>query len=178
MKPALLIEFPDATAFSSGVTAVRAAGIEVFDAFTPFPVEGLGASLGGRRDGRRVRRLHACRRACWRRPRPTRWSSTAPSSPIRSIRGGRPHNSWPTFMMFPFEFGILSAGDLRAPRPVLGRPACRGSTILVFDIEGFERASQDRFLLAIAAAGRRRSSAGASRRSSSVWARSRSGRSA
>ena len=62
--------------------------------------------------------------------------------------GGRPHNSWPTFMMFPFEFGILAAGifGLLGLFWVTGLPRLHHPH---FDIEGFDRASQDRFLLAV-----------------------------
>ncbi len=50
--------------------------------------------------------------------------------------------------MFPFEFGILSAGifGLLGLFWVTGLPRLHHPH---FDIEGFERASQDRFLLAI-----------------------------
>jgi len=64
--------------------------------------------------------------------------------PINS--GGRPLNSWPVFLLVPFEVGIFSAAlagilaflwSCRLPR--LHDP--------LFAIPGFERATQDRFFL-------------------------------
>ena len=64
--------------------------------------------------------------------------------------GGRPLNSWPTFMLVPFATGILGAtiaGFIRflfeTGLPRLHFP--------LFAVEGTERASQDRFFLAIKA---------------------------
>jgi hypothetical protein len=69
--------------------------------------------------------------------------------PINS--GGRPLNSWPVFLLVPFEVGIFAAAlagiiaflhSCRLPR--LHDP--------LFAIPGFERATQDRFFLLAAAA--------------------------
>jgi hypothetical protein len=64
--------------------------------------------------------------------------------------GGRPLNSWPAFMLVPFATGILGAtiaGFIRflfeTGLPRLHFP--------LFAVEGTERASQDRFFLAIEA---------------------------
>ncbi len=64
--------------------------------------------------------------------------------------GGRPLNSWPAFMLFPFAIGILGAASagfiallVETGLPRLHHP--------LFEIPGFERASQDRFLLALEA---------------------------
>ena len=62
--------------------------------------------------------------------------------------GGRAHDSWPAFMMGPFEFGVFAAGFCgfvallivcRLPRP--HQP--------LFETPGIERASQDTFFLAL-----------------------------
>ena len=64
--------------------------------------------------------------------------------------GGRPFNAWPALMLVPFATGILLASIsgfvaflIETGLPRLHHP--------LFAIEGFERASQDRFLLALAA---------------------------
>ena len=66
--------------------------------------------------------------------------------------GGRPLDAWPAFMLVPFATGILLAavcGFARFLRegelPKLSNP--------LFGVEHFERASQDRFLLAVEAPG-------------------------
>jgi hypothetical protein len=64
--------------------------------------------------------------------------------------GGRPLNSWPVFLLVPFEVGVLAAAAAgfvaflclcRLPR--LNQP--------IFDIEGVERATTDRFFLLFSA---------------------------
>jgi hypothetical protein len=62
--------------------------------------------------------------------------------------GGRPDHSWPSFVPLTFELGVLGASltgvvalfvFCRFPKPY--HP--------VFNVEGFERASRDRFFLSI-----------------------------
>ena len=66
--------------------------------------------------------------------------------PINS--GGRPLNSWPVFLLVPFEVGILAAAVAgfafllwRTGLPRLHHP--------VFALPNIERASQDRFFLLV-----------------------------
>jgi hypothetical protein len=63
--------------------------------------------------------------------------------------GGRPLNSWPAFMLVPFATGILVAAiaGFAAFLAECGLPRLYHP---LFAVEGFERASQDRFVLAIA----------------------------
>ena len=148
MRQALYVEFGDVQGLKAAVSATRAAKIEIIDAFTPFPVEGLGASLGGSRDGRRVRAfmlVGGLLAAAFAYGLELFSATTAYPFDV----GGRPHNSWPTFMMFPFEFGILSAAifGLIGLFSVTGLPRLHDRH---FDIEGFDRVSQDRFALAFA----------------------------
>src|SRR5262249_30038780 len=63
--------------------------------------------------------------------------------------GGRPFDAWPAFMLVPFATGILVAAIagfvtflIECGLPRLHHP--------VFAVEGFERVSQDRFVLALA----------------------------
>ncbi len=147
MTKALFAEFGDAATFSSAVEQVRGQEVEILDAFTPFPIEGLDDALGGGHDGARVRwcmllgGLAAAALAYGLETYSAVWGYPFDV-------GGRPHNSWPTFMLFPFEFGILSAGicGLLGLFWVTGLPRLLHA---VFDIEGFGRASNDRFILAL-----------------------------
>ena len=63
--------------------------------------------------------------------------------------GGRPLFSWQVFVMPAFEAGILFAtfGGIIAFLFTTGLPRLHHP---VFDAHGFERASQDRFFLAVA----------------------------
>ena len=65
--------------------------------------------------------------------------------------GGRPLNSWPIFLLAPFEVGMLAAGlaELhRLPRPL--RPAAPGHHPL-FDWDQIEQATDDGPFLLMAA---------------------------
>ena len=62
--------------------------------------------------------------------------------------GGRPLNSWPVFMLVPFEVGRARRRALAGvvALPVWQRPAA-ACIIRSLPSRGFERASQDRFFL-------------------------------
>lgn len=148
MTRALFVDFPDAPGIRSGIEAVRAEKIEILDAFTPFPIDGLGAEIGGKSGARSVR--------IWMLVGGLAAAGAAYGLEVYSAVvaypfdvGGRPPNSWPAFMLFPFEFAILAAaicglvGLFRAT----GLPRLHHAA---FDIDGFDRASNDRFILALA----------------------------
>jgi hypothetical protein len=73
------------------------------------------------------------------------WSA-AFDYPINS--GGRALNSWPAFMLFPFAIGIFGAalGGMIGLLVQTGLPRLHHP---LFFVEGFERATQDRFMLAL-----------------------------
>jgi hypothetical protein len=145
MTHTVLAEFADQRRF---VEAARRAGSShgrIVDAYTPFPVEELSHVLD-----------HGASRI-----RPAmfvggvlmaalayglEYYSAVVNYPYDS--GGRPLDAWPAFMLVPFATGILLAA------------VCGFATFLceaglpdlsnrLFAVDGFERASQDRFLLAI-----------------------------
>jgi len=64
--------------------------------------------------------------------------------------GGRPANSWPAFIMAPFEFGVFCAGlfGFLALLALCGLPRPHQG---LFAVEGAERLSQDRYGLALEA---------------------------
>ena len=74
--------------------------------------------------------------------------TSEPDPLYRFNSGGRPQDSWQTFLPAAFEFGVFAAtatgfvNFLRLGRlPHLADP--------VFEVPGFERASQDRYFLAL-----------------------------
>ena len=68
--------------------------------------------------------------------------------PINS--GGRPLNSWPIFLLAPFEVGMLAAGlaGFIAFLVLCGLPRLND---LLFDWNWIERATDDRYFLLMAA---------------------------
>ena len=143
MTATLLAEFLDADALKAGLAQARAAGYDVLEAFTPFPIEGLADQLGQERSNiRPVMLAGGLGIAAFAFA--LQWYSAVIDYPI--ISGGRPLNSWQVFLLVPFEVGVFAAAlagviaffwSCRLPR--LQDP--------LFDIPGFERATQDRYFL-------------------------------
>jgi Protein of unknown function (DUF3341) len=146
MTGLLLAEFSDQRRF---VEAARRAGsgrYRLVDAYTPFPVDDVFELLENRRSHIRLAMLvggvtmAALAYA-------TEYYSAVIDYPYNS--GGRPFDSWPAFMLVPFAIGILVAAiaGFAALLIETGLPRLHDP---LFAAVGFERASQDRFLLAIA----------------------------
>jgi hypothetical protein len=150
MNDLLLAEFSGAEALLRAAQQGRQAGIGLVDAFSPYPVDGLAGLMGETSTTLRVAMFIGGTTAaalCYG----LEWWSAVISYPIDS--GGRPLHSWPAFVMFPVAFGILAAAvtGLAALLVASGLPRLHHP---LFAIDGFARASQDRFLLAIAAPAR------------------------
>jgi hypothetical protein len=62
--------------------------------------------------------------------------------------GGRPLNSWPAFMLVPFATGILGA-TIAGFIGFLFETGLPRLHFPLFAVEGMERASEDRFFLAV-----------------------------
>jgi hypothetical protein len=143
----VIAEFADPETLTRAVRAARAAGYTRLDAFAPFPVQDIADELGIR---------------AWSIP----WIAAIAGLAGGAIQyysqywmnavdyplnvGGRPLDSWPAFIPATLIVAILWAGAatllgllviLRLPR--LHHP--------VFEVEGFARASEDRFFLCILA---------------------------
>jgi len=142
----VLAEFADPETLLTAARRARDAGLRGLDAHTPFAMEELPEALGLRSTGIRLLMLAGgvagAAFAFW-----LQWWTAVVDYPINS--GGRPLFSWQVFVMPTFEAGILFAtfagivGFLvTTGLPRLNHP--------VFDAHGFDRASQDRFFLAIA----------------------------
>jgi Protein of unknown function (DUF3341) len=144
----IIAVFKTPEAVRSAAAHLRQSGFQAIEAYTPYSVEGLdriihpgskpflpllmfaGAVLGAAA-------------GYW-----IQYWDEALNYPINV--GGRPHNSWPAFMVGTFEFMLLAAvtagflGMLMVSRlPKLYHP--------IFEAKAFERASRDRFILCVEA---------------------------
>lgn len=147
MSKMLLAEFAHAHELREAAEAANRRGYRLLDAFTPFPVEGVADMLDSRPSRVRVF-MFAGGVLIAAMAYGGEFYTAAINYPYNA--GGRPLNSWPAFMLVPFATGIFGASvagfirflfETRLPR--LHFP--------LFAIEGVERASQDRFFLAIEA---------------------------
>lgn len=141
----LLAAFATPERLIGAIRPVRAAGFRRLDAYTPFAVEGLADALGDRPSRLRLL-MAAAGLGAAAGAYLIEWYSAVIDYPF--LVGGRPFHSWPVFVFFPFELGVFAAalaGFLgllwRAGMPRLHDP--------LFAAEGFEAASQDRFILAV-----------------------------
>lgn len=143
MTAKLLAEFIDREALQAGLRRVKGAGHAALDAFTPYPIEGLTEQLGLKPSRIRVVMLvgglaTAAFAFC------LQWYSAVIDYPINS--GGRPLNSWQVFLLVPFEVGIFGAALTGV---IAFFRTCRLPRLhnALFEIPGFERATQDRYFL-------------------------------
>jgi hypothetical protein len=144
----LLAEFEDAKALTDAAKRTYEAGYRKTDAYSPFPIEHVWEAMqvhdrpvsffvlcGG------ILGLIAGFGLCY-------WVSTI-AYPLNV--GGRPYNSWPSFIPVTFELTVLFA----AFAAVISMLALNGLPMPyhpVFNVPSFIRASQDKFFLAIEAA--------------------------
>lgn len=145
IRPGCLAEFSTADDLLRAIRTLHARKYRRLDAYTPYPVEGLHEALnlsrswidwlvfplafGGAGLGYIIQ-----------------WYVNGVSYPLNV--GGRNLYAWPAWIPITFESGVLAGGVgafvlffLLARLPRLWQP--------IFDVEGFESASNDRFWLAI-----------------------------
>lgn len=142
-------EFATPQQFLDAATAVRRLGLTQVETFTPMPVHGLRHALqwpatrlaaavliGGFASAAGAYFLQ--------------WYAAVVSYPIQV--GGRPLHSWPSFIPLTFELGVLG-GTLAGLATLIGR--CRLPKLYhpMFEMDGFERAAHDRFILCVRSAG-------------------------
>ncbi len=118
------------------------------DAYSPFPVDGLAEALGFRRTRVPFVVLIGGIIGCFGGFFLQYWVSVI-DYPINI--GGRPLNSWPSFIPVTFELTILLAA-LSAFFAVLALNGLPMPYHPVFNVERFELASRSRFFLCIEAA--------------------------
>ncbi len=145
MTAMLLAEFADSARFADAARRAQRANYQLLDAFTPFPVEEVHALLAHRSSRIRVA-MFIGGMAMALLAYGTEYYSAVLSYPYNS--GGRPFDAWLTFMLAPFATGILIAAVagfiaflIETGLPRLHDP--------LFAVPGFDRASQDCFVLAI-----------------------------
>jgi hypothetical protein len=145
MSAILLAEFAQGQTMIAAARGAALRQVRVLDAFIPFPFQQLDGLLPERPSRiRLVMLLGGLALAALAYG--TEVYSAVIDYPYNS--GSRPMHSWPAFMLVPFALGILGAtiSGLAAFLFECGLPRLHHP---LFAIDGFERASQDRFLLAL-----------------------------
>jgi ActD protein len=143
----LLAEFAHVHGLRNAARTASQRGYKLLDAFTPFPVEGVADLLDSRPSKVRVF-MFAGGILIAAMAYGGEYYTAVVNYPYNS--GGRPLNSWPAFMLVPFATGIFGASVAGFIRFLYetGLPRLH---FPLFAVAGVERASQDRFFLAIEA---------------------------
>ncbi|MDB5413276.1 MAG: hypothetical protein JWR10_1611 [Rubritepida sp.] len=144
--PLILAEFRDPDTLVQAARRAREAGLGPLDAHTPFAVEGLAEALALETPPLR-RAMLAAGLAGAAFAYLLCWYSGVIDFPLNF--GARPLHAWPIFLILAFEGGILCAtlAGIAGFFVTTGLPRLHHP---VFDGRGFDRASQDRFFLAVA----------------------------
>jgi hypothetical protein len=138
----ILAEFADADELVAAARAVHAAGYRDVEAYSPMPVEGLAEALGFRKTRMPMVVLVGGIVGCisgWA----LQYYTNVIAYPLNI--GGRPFNSWPSWVPVIFELTVLVA----ALSAVLGMLAMNGLPRPHHPL--FDRATQDRFFICILA---------------------------
>ena len=148
---AIVAEYDDTETLIAAARAARSEGYRKVEAYTPFPVHGLTDALEVT-DSKIffIAFIAGCigfASGCFLEA----WTSSI-DYPMNV--GGRPYISWPSFVPVAYESTILAAafGALLGMLGLNGLPRPYHS---IFNTPNFDRASQDRFFLAIETADRR-----------------------
>jgi hypothetical protein len=144
----LLAEFSDPNELVAAAHQTRVAGYRKFDCYTPFPIEELAEAMGEHHSylpllvliGGILGGLGGFALCYW---------TSVIDYPLNV--GGRPFNSWPSFIPVTFECTILAAA-LTAVLGMLGLNGLPMPYHPLFNVPRFALASRDRFFLCIEAA--------------------------
>jgi hypothetical protein len=143
----LMAEFDTPTALVAAARRAHASGYRRMDAYTPFPIEELNDALGHPPSRLPLVVLIGGIVGCVGGFALQYWASVI-AYPMNV--GGRPFNSWPSFIPVTFETTILCAALVA----VLGMLAMNGLPMPyhpVFNVPRFALASRSRFFLCIEA---------------------------
>jgi Alternative complex III, ActD subunit len=144
MTRAVLAEFTAPKAFEAALPQVEAAGFHTVETLTPYAPprdEATEPAVRGLIRNAIIAGLAAAGLLYL-----VQVLSSVVAYPLDS--GGRPHNAWPVFLPASFEIGVL-AGALTGFGEFLRRAGLPHLADPVFDAPGVERASQDRFFVAL-----------------------------
>jgi hypothetical protein len=147
MERGLLAEFDGPEALLRGAEALRALGCRRLHAFSPYPVEGLTEVLAIRRSRVPVFGLLGALLG-GAAGYAVQWFCTAVDYPLNV--GGRPLHSAPAFIPITFESAVLGA-SLATVAALFYFAGLPRYVHPLFELEGFERASVDRFFLGVEA---------------------------
>jgi Protein of unknown function (DUF3341) len=144
-EPLVIAEFRDADDLCAAARTVRTRGFESIDALTPCPVEELDDALRLPESPIRWPMLIAAAAVAAAAYALEFWTAVY-AYPIDS--GGRPLNSWPIFLLVPFEVGVLAAAvvGFAALLVLCGLPRVHHP---LFDCDAIERATDDRYFLLV-----------------------------
>lgn len=145
--PLILAEFGGPKALLAAARTARDQGFTVVDALTPYPVEEIEETLGLPTSPIRWPMLFAALGVAAFAYGLEYWSAVA-AYPINS--GGRPLNSWPIFLLVPFEVGVLAAAiaGFIALLVLCGLPRLHHP---LFDSAHVDHATDDRYVLMVEA---------------------------
>ncbi|MEK6320606.1 MAG: DUF3341 domain-containing protein [Acidobacteriota bacterium] len=144
----LMAEFEEPTSVVVAARRAHEEGYRKMDAYTPFPIEELTEAIGIRHTKLPIIVLIGGILGCLGGFTLCYWVSTV-TYPLNI--GGRPLNSWPSFIPVTFECTIL----LAALAAVFGMLALNGLPEPyhpVFNVPSFEQATRNRFFLCIESA--------------------------
>jgi hypothetical protein len=146
----LMAEFSNERDLLAAAQQAHDAGYRRMDAYSPLPISGLAEALGHRHTGVPLLTLLGGLAGCVGGYCLQYWIA-AVDYPVNV--GGRPLNSWPSFIPVTFELTIL----LAALSTLIGMLALNGLPMPyhpVFNVPRFALASRDRFFLCIEATDR------------------------
>ena len=143
----LMAEFASDKEILAATKSAYEHGFRKMDAYTPFPVEGLAEALGRRKTAIPFLVLIAGISGGIGGYF-IQWWAMAVDYPLNI--GGRPLNSWPSYIPITFELTVLSA-SFAAIIGMLALNRLPEPHHPVFNVPEFERASTDKFFLCIEA---------------------------
>lgn len=143
----LMAEFPDPAKLLAAAREAHTAGYRQMDAFSPLPIDGLADAIGFHRTRLPLIVLLGGLAGAAGGFLMQYWIA-AIDYPVNV--GGRPYNSWPSFIPVTFELAILAAA-CAALVAMLGLNGLPMPYHPVFNVPRFALATRDRFFLCIEA---------------------------